>query len=196
MKHARALSGALLAGLLLALPAGAVAKEPTAMTICGSSGCRQLERSELSWRLLPLGQRSTPRSEQLAGWYRARIGIGDTTLTTIVMPSSGYLRNGANNDDHGPEGWFRMRPTTARAYARATSGLRPFAAAALPLGDRSAEGSEGGARTTAVSRTVTAAPAALSEESDSGGTPWAPIAASGALLLGIFTIRQRLRHRA
>jgi hypothetical protein len=128
------------AGLLavLALPAGALAKEPVKATVCGAGAC---VTSTDKAAILPLVDGGPPIATPPAAGapaYRVRTtiaaGRGRTdSFTTWISPRLRLIR--------GSEGtWMRLPAATLGALRRVAKDLPPFPAGRMPIGGKGIDG--------------------------------------------------------
>jgi hypothetical protein len=171
--------------LLLALPAGASAKEIVAVSVCGTNGCHSTrDRRDLRQAMNVQPQASPDHG---GAFFRLRSTIGEPGLKQEFVqrsqwiPSLHLIRN-----DDGPLVEFSLPyPATARTLQRLSHGLRPFAASKLGPIQRSP-------RSARVDEVV--APAA--GDSSSGGSGWAwSLLAIPAAGMALFWLYRRRRGR-
>ena len=133
MRRAR-LTYPLIAVLVAAalVPAAASAKNLQAMRICGAAACIDVPKDQLDIRLVEGGSTALA-PDRREPWYRVRVtvggGGGHESWQLAALPRSGYFSTGRG----AAHSWISMPTPTATAYRRLTRGLRPIAAAQLPL---------------------------------------------------------------
>ena len=151
--------------LVLALPAGASAKEIVAVSVCGTNGCHSTRDKGDLRQLMNVQPQASP--DHGASFFRLRSTIGEPGLKQEFVqrsqwiPSLQLIRN-----DDGPLVEFSLPyPATVRTLQRLSHGLQPFAASKLgPI-----QGSAPSARVDE----VVAAPAKGGNGGGGGGSGWA-----------------------
>jgi hypothetical protein len=152
--------------LVLALPAGASAKEIVAVSVCGTNACHSTRDKADLRQAMNVQPQASP--DHGASFFRLRSTIGEPGLKQEFqrsqwIPSLQLIRN-----DDGPLVEFSLPyPATARMLQRLSQGLKPFPASKLgPI-----QGSPQSARVDS----VVAPPAGASGDSDGdgGGSGWA-----------------------
>ena len=173
--------------LVLALPAGASAKEIVAVSVCGTNGCHSTrDKSDLRQAMNVQPQASPDHG---GAFFRLRSTIGEPGLEQEFVqrsqwiPSLQLIRN-----DDGPLIEFSLPyPATARMLQRLGQGLQPFPASKL--------GPIRGAPQSAKVDEVVPAPAGGSGGSDGDGGGWAWSLLSIAPAAIAFWLYRRRRGR-
>ena len=164
------------AGALLALPAGATAKEVSKATVCGADGCiTEKDHKAVAAAVEQGGPPGGPPNRQ-AAFYRVTVHIkGDPQgFKLLIAPGARKLRADGRT-------WITMTPQAIAAWRKVTDGIKPFPAAKLPDVDPSA--SDEPAPTSSGSLPPqTYAPALTNPPTTPAGdgTAWGLIAALGA----------------
>jgi hypothetical protein len=172
----------------LALPAAAVAKEPTKVTACGAGGCESSRNQAI---ILPLtgGPPAQPPDSTAPG-YRVQVsmrveedGVDKEvdTFATWFVPSLRAIRNA---DGY----WMKMTPAAHAALMKLVGDLEPFAASHIPAGGRSPSDPPPAPGGALPPRTYKVAPARRPEPAGGGdgdGTPWWLIAGAVAGLAAL-----------
>jgi hypothetical protein len=171
---------------VLALPAGALAKEPVKATVCGADGCvTSKERAAI----LPLVEGGPPvAAPPRAGApaYRLRLtlatGAGRTdSFTNWMSPKLRLIR--------GSEGtWMTLPAATRAALLRVAGDLRPFPAERMPIGGRTAGRGE-----SLPPETYAPAPHRAPEAATS--THWTFMGAIGAAAIGVLAAALAVARR-
>jgi hypothetical protein len=178
----------------LALPAGAIAKEPVKAQVCGAGGCVTSQDKQAIFPLVQGGPPAPGPPAHGAPGYRVRITIGGEpgmhdTYAEWIVPSLGLIR-GSQGD------WMTLPAATLAALRKVAPGVRPFPAGRVPLtGHPQTTGGALPPQTYKVADTPKATPAAESAGGD-GGTPWWLIGGIVAALaaLGAGAARLRTAH--
>src|SRR3954467_13822440 len=117
--------------LLLALPAGASAKEIVAVSVCGTNGCHSTRDKRDLRQAMNVQPQASP--DHGGAFFRLRSTIGEPgqkqefVQRSQWIPSLQLIRN-----DDGPLVEFSLPyPATARTLQRLSHGLQPFAASKL-----------------------------------------------------------------
>jgi hypothetical protein len=171
--------------LLLALPAGASAKEIVAVSVCGTNGCHSTRDKRDLREAMNVQPQASP--DHGGAFFRLRSTIGEPGLKQEFVqrsqwiPSLQLIRN-----DDGPLVEFSLPyPAAARTLQRLSRGLHAFAASKLgPI--------QGSPRSAKVDEVV--APAA--GDSSGGGSGWAwSLLAIPAAGIALFWLYRRRRGR-
>jgi len=150
--------------LLLALPAGASAKQIVAVSVCGTNACHSTRDKGDLREAMNVQPQASP--DHGASFFRLRSTIGEPGLKQEFVqrwqwiPSLQLIRT-----DDGPLVEFSLPyPATVRMLQRLSQGLQPFPASKL-----------GPIQASARVDSVVAAPAADSggSDGDGGGSGWA-----------------------
>lgn len=185
-----------LLALSLAFPAGAAAKGPTRIEVCGAGECRMLKRVQPTPALtMPLfeaqGSRAAPPTTS-SGWYEITMHFGDFPERFAFLQNPDYIRavgkregTVAPGEEDGRYGWLALTPEEARAHEGLVGNLEPLPISALPDLRATAPG-------LAVS-VQAAASARARAAGDETVAPWLVIAGATALVGGgVFAL---WRHR-
>lgn len=174
---------AVLAALLLALPAATSAKGVTAATICGADGCEEV-RDHVALQRLAEGGPPAGRDVPSRDFFRVRFTVSHSqeeidSIGAVLVPRLGAMRAQDGT-------WLALTPAARRVARRLTAGREPLPAADMPRG---AVAPEPAAAVDAVYRTpATAAPG--------DGSPWMlAIAAAAALAAGLLAALRPRRPR-
>jgi hypothetical protein len=182
---------------VLALPAGATAKELRKARVCGASGCETVtsekDRQGIVAAFENGGPPSTPPARH-AAFYRVAIYIrgdrppaGEPSLRLLIVPTARRVRGGDGT-------WFEMDSIAYRAWHRVTRDIKPFPASKLPGVDPSAPQPTTGGQLPP----QTYAPALQAPAATDDGPDWALIGASiaaSALIAGLAIGLHRRRRR-
>ena len=164
------------AGALLALPAGATAKEVSKATICGADGCTTEKDHKAVAAAVEQGGPPGGPPNRGAPFYRVTVHIkGDPQgFKLLVAPELRKLRADGRT-------WVTMTPAAVSAWRKLFDGVKPFPAARLPDVDPTAP-SAPKLTTTGALPPQTYAPALTNPPvtGTSDGTAWGLIAALGA----------------
>jgi hypothetical protein len=118
--------------LALALPASALAKEPTAVKVCGKTQCHGSKDKQAIAPLVDGGPPTEPPSHA-SGWYTSTIAIGGegpgARFTATIVPSQGLIRS--ETEKGTAPTWMTMSPGARHEYAALTAGLEPRSASTL-----------------------------------------------------------------
>jgi hypothetical protein len=120
-----------LALLLLALPAGASAKEVVALSVCGTNGCHSTrDKGDLSEAMNVQPQASPDHG---GAFLRLRTAIAEPGLKQRFVQRSQWIPSLQliRNDDGELVEYSLPYPATVRMLERLSKGLQPFAAAKL-----------------------------------------------------------------
>ncbi|HSD82034.1 MAG TPA: hypothetical protein VLB47_15305 [Solirubrobacteraceae bacterium] len=182
---------------LLAVPAGAQAKEIGRVLVCGPDGCRNVTSrlpGEAVFETGALGD-AAPRGRP---FVVVRVGIREPGHGIVAgwkflfVPAAGMVRYEA---EPGVFHWGRPAPENAAVLRRLARGVRPWPASRMPRDPRPAP-----AAATAPAAPAAAVPPAASTASGGGegdgGPPVAAAVAAGALLaagLGALGLLRRRR---
>ena len=116
----------------LALPAAAAAKEVSALTVCGSDGCKRIT-AHAALRGFMDGGYETLAPERGGAFFRVKVAMrhaGDDAggWTVEYLRAANLIRATADYSKHV---WTRPAGVTARALRRAARGLQPYPAEQL-----------------------------------------------------------------
>jgi len=171
--------------VVLALPAGAAAKELQSLEVCGQGGACHAVHGHKSLAAYERGLSDAAPPEHAGAFLRVRVTIDGKDLPRPVvdtlkwLPASGLLRS---EGDDGTIFWLLARERTAAVLQRAARGLTPFPASKL--------GPTGRERPVRVDEVVVPPP---QRDDDGGALVW-PLSALAILPAGlVFVMRRRGR---
>ncbi len=114
---------------LLFVPS-ALAKELSAVKVCGADACRHVSDRSATIAMVEGDGRSTP-PRRAADWYRIHFGVRAgperDRFAIDVLPAAGYTRS--HDPETGQSIWTPLTAEASRAIRAATRGLEPFPAA-------------------------------------------------------------------
>jgi hypothetical protein len=165
--------------VLLASAAPVAAKGMLEASVCGASGCRQVDEMHAA-TFFERG-RTAAAPATAAGWYRVTVAIGDELLpkaervqdrfTLVVVPDRQMML--------GDEGdWTPLSRESTSAYLTMADGVEPFPASTMP----------------GIAKAPSPDTAGSSAPPDGGGPPMWAYAAAGLSLLALtaFVLRRRM----
>ena len=124
------ISIAVLSILGLIAPASALAKEVSAVTICGADECRPVRDQRLLPELAGGSAHSAGPAERSA-FYRVRVRVdaGEKSFRfeNVVLPDQDLLRGESGT-------WMELSRFAGIAYRKLTDDMKPLPAAQMPLG--------------------------------------------------------------
>jgi hypothetical protein len=169
----------------LALPAGAAAKEVSALTICGSDGCERITTHAALQGFMDGGY-ETLAPERGGPFFTVKVAMrhdGEHAggWTVQYLRAANLIRAQA---DYGKHVWTRPAGVTARALRDAARGLTPYPAAKL------------GPVREPPPAAVEDPPARVSRPASGGGSSQLALAGGGAgaaavVLAGVLVVRRR-----